>query len=205
MVTNNLIPHLEVDEVYNPIGDGNCGFRALAVELFGDERKYLDIKDAMLRHYLTNIGGIYKSYDQHRIKGILNPHSNEWFCVPECAQIASDTFKAPIAFYGFESNTFFPLQLTPFESKRTHPIALHLHHAHIILVKIKHDACIQWPELYYENRGRKREVLTVDPWYPLFKDVFDRSIQIYSEVSLPGDADVQSICSSDPETLDLTN
>ena len=61
MVTNNLIPHLEVDEVYNPIGDGNCGFRALAVELFGDERKYLDIKDAMLRHYLTNIGGIYKS------------------------------------------------------------------------------------------------------------------------------------------------
>ena len=204
MVTNSLIPHSEVDRVHNPIGDGNCGFRALAAELFDSEDKYIDIKEAMLNHYLSNIDGIYKNYDQHQIKGILYPHSNEWFCVPECAQIASDTFKAPVAIFGLQSNTFFPLQHTPLDAERTNLITLHLDAAHIILVKIKHGAHIQWPELYIENRGRKKEVLTADPWYPLFKDVFDRSIRTFTEIFFPNDADIHSIYSSDSEAVDLT-
>ena len=100
MVTNRLIPRSEVDSVYNPIGDGNCGFRALAAKLFDNEDKYHDVKESMLKYYLANIDGIYRNYDQQQIKGILDPHSNKWFCVPECAQIASDTFKAPVAVFG---------------------------------------------------------------------------------------------------------
>ena len=87
MVTNSLIPHFEVDRVHNPIRDGNCGFRALAAELFDNEDIYVDIKEAVLNHYLTSIDGIYKNYDQYQIKGILDPHSNKWFCAPECARL----------------------------------------------------------------------------------------------------------------------
>ena len=46
----------------------------------------------MLLHYLKNIDGDYKKYDHGRVKGILNPQDNQWFCAPECTQIAADVF-----------------------------------------------------------------------------------------------------------------
>ena len=51
-------------------------------------------------------------------------------------------FKAPIPFYGYESNIFLPLSINPLESKRTYPIALRLANAHIIPVQGKHGARI---------------------------------------------------------------
>ena len=194
-----MIPHSEVELVHNPIGDGNCGFRALAFELFGSEGRYIDVKDIMLIHYLENIDGDYKSYDHSYIQRILNPQSNEWFCYPECAQIAADTFKTPIVFYSADSSTFFPLHITPNNAKRAHPIVLQLMHAHIILVKIKHEPHIQWPVLYPEGRGNAYEVLANDPWYPIYRDVFDRSIRVLADHTLPDDADIHSIHSTDSE------
>ena len=77
MVTSSLIPRSEVNSVHNPIGDGNCGFRALAAELFDNEDKYRDVKELMLKYYLANIDGIYRNYDKQQVKGILHPHSNK--------------------------------------------------------------------------------------------------------------------------------
>ena len=69
-------------------------------------------------------------------------------------------------------------------------------HAHIILVKIKHELHIQWPVLYPEGRGNAYEVLATDPRYPIYKDVFNRSIRVLADHTLPGDADIHSIHST---------
>ena len=37
LITHSLIPRSEAELVHNSVGDGNCGFRALAFELFGSE------------------------------------------------------------------------------------------------------------------------------------------------------------------------
>ncbi|KAG2221359.1 hypothetical protein INT45_012405 [Circinella minor] len=131
----------------------------------------------------------------------------KWFCAPECTQIASDVFQTPVALFdGFQSNMYIPLRVNPLDAKRTHPIVLQLKNNHIILIKIKPGSHIQWPILYPEPRGHKEEVLTADPWYDIFKDVFDRSIKILPEfTTIPDNTDISSIHSSDSETaVDLT-
>ena len=109
-------------------------------------------------------------------------------------------------FNGFQSNMYIPLHINPFDAKHTYPIILQLKNNHIILIKIKPGSHIQWPILYPEPRGHKEEVLTADPWYDIFKDVFDRSIKILPEFStIPDNTDISSIHSSDSETaVDLT-
>ena len=79
-------------------------------------------------------------------------------------------------------------------------------HAHIILVKIKHDQHIQWPVLYPEGRGNAYELLATDPWYSIYKDVFDRPIRVLADHTLPDDADVHFIHSTVSEdAVDSTN
>ncbi|KAG2215582.1 hypothetical protein INT45_006814 [Circinella minor] len=188
-LVTDLISPFAVETVHNPAADGNCGFRALAFELFGSEDRYVDVKDTMLLHYLKNID------------------DNQWFCAPECTQIAADVFQTPVAlFNGFQSNMYIPLRVNPLDAKRTHPIVLQLKNNHIILIKIKPGSHIQWPILYPEPRGHKEEVLTADPWYDIFKDVFDRSIKMLPEfATIPDNTDISSIHSSDSETaVDLT-
>ncbi|KAG2227155.1 hypothetical protein INT45_003885 [Circinella minor] len=206
-LVTDLIPPFAVEAVHNPAADGNGGFRALAFELFGSEDRYVDVKDTTLLHYLKNIDGDYKKYDDGRVKGILNPQDNPWFCAPECTQIAADVSQTPVALFdGFQSNMYIPLCVNPLDAKRTRPIVLQLKNNHIILIKIKPGSHIQWPILYPEPRGHKEEVLTADPWYDIFKDVFDRSIKILPEfTTIPDNTDNSSIHSSDSETaVDLT-
>ena len=112
LVTHSLIARSEIKLVHNPVGNGNCGFRALAFELFDPKGRYIDVKDKMHIHYLKNIDGDYKYYDHSYIQQILNSQSNEWFCYPECPQTAADTLKTLIAFYGADSSTFFRLHIT---------------------------------------------------------------------------------------------
>ncbi|CAG8455353.1 10332_t:CDS:2 [Dentiscutata heterogama] len=48
-VSNHVIKYEKcmVLQVYNPISDGHCGFRSLAVALFKNEKGWQDIKAAM--------------------------------------------------------------------------------------------------------------------------------------------------------------
>ncbi|KAI9488285.1 hypothetical protein BDB00DRAFT_848887, partial [Zychaea mexicana] len=71
--------------------DGNCGFRALAVELYNTEERYVD----------------------GRLLKVLDPYSSEWFVSPECSQVAADTFETPIVIDGAQSHIFFPLTNNP--------------------------------------------------------------------------------------------
>lgn len=198
--------------VHNPRGDGNCGFRALAIELFGVEETYKKVKVAMRDYYFNNCANDYAEYPHERLENILHPERNEWFLFPECAQIAADTFKTPVAFY-YEhesqqrSYIFFPLQVIPTHAERTNPIVLQHTNAHIFLVKIKSDHPLQWPEIYPQRPLGRHEIRS-DPWYSLFKDSFENSIRPHPGYKLPEEREVDAIILSDTdsesEIFDLT-
>lgn len=102
-----------VVKVWNPLGDGNCGFRALAWQIYGyiegenvdgpvmsdtpriESNAYQRVKCAMLRQLEKNEAQ-YRScfkdfFDLDGVKNILCSKS-EWFRAPDCAQLVADTF-----------------------------------------------------------------------------------------------------------------
>ncbi|KAI9496842.1 hypothetical protein BDB00DRAFT_869072 [Zychaea mexicana] len=89
--------------------DGNCGFRAFAVELYNTKERYVDVKIKMLVQYLSNISMFYPCYGKGPLLKVFNPYSSEWFVSPECSRHATDTFGTPIVIYTAQSHLFLPL------------------------------------------------------------------------------------------------
>jgi hypothetical protein len=78
--------------VYDPKGDGHCGFRALAVGLGKSEDDYKSIKMQMLQYYISRKHFYVDElgYDHNQLIGVLQDYSdrpprNNWFFVPDCA------------------------------------------------------------------------------------------------------------------------
>lgn len=113
----------------NVKGDGFCGFRSLALQLFGNEDRFWDVKIAM-RDTLIKNKTFYKehmsnyflygetldvvSYGLEKevgskiirseifVRGVTAPREY-YFSSPDCAQLAADTFLRPIAVFLSES------------------------------------------------------------------------------------------------------
>lgn len=116
-----ILTHSSLLQWFNPYitGDGNCEFRALAKSIKNDQEQWKLIKLAMCNRLRTHLD-LYQralSYDTAALLKIFecqdSPCSPEhWFIVPDCAQIAADTFNTPIAVYsgtGSNPQTFLPL------------------------------------------------------------------------------------------------
>lgn len=50
--TPSYIPHKSTSKIFNPLADGNCGFRALAEEVYGCQAEWKRVKDDLLDLYL---------------------------------------------------------------------------------------------------------------------------------------------------------
>ncbi|CAG8806324.1 19924_t:CDS:2, partial [Dentiscutata erythropus] len=88
--TNNTNIDLHVPQnvillIHDPKSDGNCGFRSLAIAIFGDEEQVLSY---------TDLGIVLQKY---------------WFYSPECTQLASNTFNVPVIVLAAKSYSFMPL------------------------------------------------------------------------------------------------
>lgn len=217
----SIIPKNAVESVYNPAGDGNCGFRALAWATYGNEHLYEDIKTRMAVQFLNNKHTIYRKDDAPKIEAILARGSEKWFMAPECVQIAADTFRRPIAFYGSTTYLYIPSCIPPAEAASTHPIILQLRNAHFILVCIREDVAFQWPEISPTHPGfaKSGSNITDDPWYETFFLSFEYAQSHHQAVPEPNedekivisdsDSDGESIldlndCSDAESVLDLT-
>lgn len=161
----DIIPKAAVESVYNPRGDGNCGFRALAHAIYGNEDLYEDVKSRMLAHFRQKKHIHYRGDDAVAIESVLARNSGKWFMAPECVQIAANTFQRPIAFYGSITYLYVPSHITPAEASAIHPIIMQLRNSHFILVYIRQDAQFQWPEISPTHPGfMKNPDFTRDPW-----------------------------------------
>jgi hypothetical protein len=66
-----------------------------------------------------------------------------WFSVPDCAQIAADTFSVPVAIYGEQSNSYVPL-LKPISGPL---VVLRLAKHHFNYVKVDPEQRFSLPPL----------------------------------------------------------
>jgi hypothetical protein len=117
---------LEIDKnnytcIINVKGDGFCGFRAISVQVYGDESMFFqvkqDMRDTLLEnreYYIKHFSGFIE-YEQVKRKicyaideeiGSDNIHyhlfktdsnGEYWFSLPACGQIVADTFFSPVA------------------------------------------------------------------------------------------------------------
>ncbi|CAG8772197.1 18548_t:CDS:1, partial [Racocetra fulgida] len=103
---NYRIPAKDLDQVYNPLSDGNCGFRALAIAIRGNEENW-DLIKLVMNGQLNKRMEVYRDwlgYDIDLLKQILESRdspcqSSLWFLSPDCAQLAANTFSVPIAIF----------------------------------------------------------------------------------------------------------
>lgn len=88
----------------SPEGDGNCGFRAVSLAIYGNQGQWTQVKTDMLevfKKYHNNIYELYKP-DFNKYNDMLSstekPCTNleHWFNVTLCPQIVSDTYKRPV-------------------------------------------------------------------------------------------------------------
>jgi hypothetical protein len=147
MTTKESIAIAKVTDVYNPSGDGNCGFRCLAMAMEKDQGKYRVIKDRMLEHLNANHhhyrqNGVFLDDDLKKLFAILRHQGacagepQLWFNSPDCAQLAADTFLRPIEVHSNQqSMIMLPLSNTTYSSYQ--PIILQLFGGHFYLVTLK--------------------------------------------------------------------
>jgi hypothetical protein len=136
------------ESLYSPKGDGQCGFRSLAMSLFGDQNKWIEVKKEMFNtflNYQSSLGN-FRFPDQEKFKNILSCYSSP--CPPEmyfdfidCPQIAADAFGRIVAVYSvnrehtgqlsYASSLFLPLIRLPSSST---VINLFLYNYHFYLI-----------------------------------------------------------------------
>lgn len=147
-----------IESEYNPEADGNCGFRALAHLILGDEQRFGDIKQQMLDRLLGNKdwyikNDVYRGDDVTRMVEILemrekNVASRYWFYTPDCCQLAADTFITPLHFHSTHgAQLYLPMTNTTYASYK--PITLHFTGSHITLLVYRRGARLTHPLIYY--------------------------------------------------------
>lgn len=165
--------------VVNVIGDGFCGFRALAYQIYGDEKEFWRVKremrDTLLLnqdHYRKHLSrfiivdelietvcyGIEKEIGNLIISSEknLSAASEYWFNSPDCAQLAADTYQAPLAVFsekqhGNYGTTFLPLlneskTVIPKKHRRKTPLLLQrVDQNHWVTLIMRKAIKMTWP------------------------------------------------------------
>ncbi|CAG8731209.1 45823_t:CDS:1 [Gigaspora margarita] len=129
---DSRISQSAIFQVYDLLGNSNCSFQSLAIAIFKEEENWQDVKNIM-RSYLVERADFYSKvlgYNINQLTAVLTCmisgcSQKYWFYVPECAQLASDTFNIPIIVFGVDPNAscfFLPFDKKPGLRKR--PIIL---------------------------------------------------------------------------------
>ncbi|RUP44267.1 hypothetical protein BC936DRAFT_149698 [Jimgerdemannia flammicorona] len=152
--------------IYNVISDGNCSFRSLAVVVYDNEEKWQQIKHEM-KVELDKHDEFYRNwlgYDIGKINKILmwiktSYHlPDRWFCSPECAQLAADTYKAHVVV--FSTNAVDSLVFLPFDNKSEKTIVLQqVRGNHFVFIKFPSNIHFNLPPLNPQHRPICRRLL----------------------------------------------
>ncbi|KAI7886552.1 uncharacterized protein EV154DRAFT_485100 [Mucor mucedo] len=104
---HSSIDKSNVKAVYDPAGDGYCGFRAIAFLHYGDENKFQLVKKDMLlalqknKEYYANILG--QNVVELKVtisRGLKDAaESAIWFKSSGCAQVVADAYNIPVCVY----------------------------------------------------------------------------------------------------------
>ncbi|CAG8785416.1 30737_t:CDS:2, partial [Gigaspora margarita] len=152
ILLNFRIPVDDIDQVYNLKSDRNCGFRALAVAIRGNEENWSLVKLAMNSH-LNKRMEVYEKwlgYNTDLLKQILESRaspcsSSLWFLSPNCAQLTANTFSVSIAIFNEDNKN-----------------------NHIVYVGMKNYAKVNWPMVNLQYIPICRRYGLENHWLKLF-------------------------------------
>ena len=179
--------------LYNPKGDGNCGWRASSVLINGNEEHY-DIVKMLMMHALLDHREHYEwvlskeGYDD-RLTTLTHkgPITSErlWFDSLDCPMLLAEAYNRPVVIYlrprdpnladqSISGVTFLPI-FSECHDNHDHinhaPVVLFLNCNHIQLIVIKDDAInrVIWPKIFpgYEGLVAKRGLST--SWLDLYR------------------------------------
>ena len=112
-----------MDSIFDPIGDGNCGFWCIAQAVFGDQERWSQVRLEMatfLEKEKSNFTKIPGGNDQflkilNNVKAIDSKiKKTHWLSKLDMGQLAADTFKRPISFISIhESHCYVPFNVGP--------------------------------------------------------------------------------------------
>ena len=140
-----------MEEIQDVAGDGNCGFRAIALALGRDTEEWCAIRQELYSEILSN-GAFYESLaEQGAMMGTVNevldrvlckkspaPHKN-WLALPTCGDCIANCYERPVFFYSATgwSYTFFPSLNAP--NYKSPPICLAYidYPSHFVCLKMK--------------------------------------------------------------------
>nr|GEX09687.1 hypothetical protein [Tanacetum cinerariifolium] len=143
-VTNPLLDHIPeifhryIIQLNNVKGDGNCGFRSVAVGLGRDENMWPLIRQELLqelRYHEHDYMEILTSTDFKFIWDTVNfvgtgfAPIDKWMSMPDTGLVIASFYKRPVVFISMVGNdvlssTCFPLWSGPHESESTEPIVV---------------------------------------------------------------------------------
>ncbi|CAG8711676.1 14205_t:CDS:2, partial [Cetraspora pellucida] len=153
---DSRIPLNMILAINDTISDGNCGFRAISLSNYQQKDWWLIVKQGMLT-ILNKYRIFYDEclgYDIKWLKLCLECKSSPcsldyWFYMPDCTQIASDTFSRPIVIYGEnreQSQLFLPYFVTA--SNTCTPIIIHWHNSnHYVQIEVNNNSHLIFPPI----------------------------------------------------------
>ncbi|KNE94806.1 hypothetical protein PSTG_11817 [Puccinia striiformis f. sp. tritici PST-78] len=139
-----------VKDIFNPRGDGNCGFRCVAQALgYADDMGFMQVRDEMAREIASWRSNYTKLQGgENEMKKIINSLTvarakesvgcDKWLDKMLHGQILANTYNRPIIFLSQgDSNSFLPLRLGPKDSTRVEPIyLLYVDSNHWVLLEV---------------------------------------------------------------------
>ncbi|POV97591.1 hypothetical protein PSTT_14978 [Puccinia striiformis] len=139
-----------VKDIFNPRGDGNCGFRCVAQALgYADDMGFMQVRDEMAREIASWRSNYAKLQGgENEMKKIINSLTvarakesvgcDKWLDKMLHGQILANTYNRPIIFLSQgDSNSFLPLRLGPKDSTRVEPIyLLYVDSNHWVLLEV---------------------------------------------------------------------
>ncbi|KAI8091580.1 hypothetical protein BDF21DRAFT_395299 [Thamnidium elegans] len=114
-----------VKAIFGPVGDRNCGYRAITYFHYGNEDRYRDVKREMLVVFEANKDTYLKifSFDIVSLERIIKSDIYEyrtsmfiWFNYHDFVQVVADTYNIPVCTYHNARNKrclYEPLTILP--------------------------------------------------------------------------------------------
>jgi len=184
-----------IEGIVDVIGDGHCGFRAIAESVGLTEESHVMVRRALIKELKEHMNKYIEIYASERrynyILDGLHPPKNassfappdKWLTLPDMGHIVASCYNRPMLEMTTldigVSETFFPLRGRPPVNPKSNMICLGLTPTHFVLLSLK-DGCPLPPSSTEWRNHRSIEAAT---WEDEFLDQHDR-FQSLMEIEL---------------------
>lgn len=121
----------KVAKIYSPDADGSCEYRAISMAVYGNQNRWKEVKEQMLKIYQKYKDTLYVnrvedggSFEKSLSCNLSPCPIQYWFNTTDCPQIAADAFGRGIAVFSKTSFNGKPFKTSSLFAVFLHPLRL---------------------------------------------------------------------------------